>query len=161
MPDRGKITVLGFLGTGRTTLVNLIRAKNLPVTTSPDGLEIMAQLRVGSHLYELWDYHAKSTQDYALKRLTKDADLVLMVVDSTPLVCEKSRFFVELVHAEAPGARLVIVANKQDLPGALSPVETKKILGNYPTIPCSVLNEPPEQLRTRLLDLIAGIMQFK
>jgi hypothetical protein len=76
-------------------------------------------------------------------------------VDSSQQNMKESKFFVDLIRKEAPKARVAIVANKQDIPGALSAAEIVKALG-YRTYPLVAID--PKQ-RGAMLNIIAEVVE--
>jgi chemotaxis protein histidine kinase CheA len=68
---------------------------------------------------------------------------------------KESKFFVDLIKKEAPKARVAIVANKQDLPGALTPQAIAEQLG-YRTYPLIAID--PNQ-RGAMLNIVAEVVE--
>jgi regulator of replication initiation timing len=80
-----------------------------------------------------------------------------LVVDSQEKNVKQSKFFVEKVIKETPKTPLVIIANKQDLPGALKPEEIQKLLGNYKIIPLIAINR---ENREKVLKFVADLLDL-
>lgn len=79
--------------------------------------------------------------DAVYPSLASFVDNYVVIFDSThPESCWKARHILDFVESAAPGAPRVVVANKQDVAGALSPPDIGYILaldgGIVPILPC-------------------------
>ncbi|NVM55249.1 MAG: GTP-binding protein [Candidatus Helarchaeota archaeon] len=152
---RPKIALIGFSGVGKTTITRLIRAEEIPMKHIPTITGDVAAIKVGSlHMY-LWDFAGQEQFSFIWSRFVKGSDAIVLVVDSTNHNLKESKFFVDLIKKEAPKARVAIVANKQDLPGALSPEEIANALG-YRTY--SLVAIDPNQ-RGAMLNIIGEVVE--
>ncbi|MHA1264250.1 MAG: ADP-ribosylation factor-like protein [Candidatus Helarchaeota archaeon] len=152
---RPKIALIGFSGVGKTTITRLIRAEEIPMKHIPTITGDVAAIKVGSlHMY-LWDFAGQEQFSFIWSRFVKGSDAIILVVDSTDHNMKESKFFVDLIRKEAPKARVAVVANKQDLPGALPPEEIAKTLG-YRTYPLVAID--PNQ-RGAMLNIVAEVVE--
>ncbi|MHA1651586.1 MAG: ADP-ribosylation factor-like protein [Candidatus Helarchaeota archaeon] len=152
---RPKIALVGFSGVGKTTITRLIRAEEIPMKHIPTITGDVAAIKVGSlHMY-LWDFAGQEQFSFIWSRFVKGSDAIILVVDSTKQNMKESKFFVDLIRKEAPKARVAIVANKQDLPGALPPEDIAKELG-YRTYPLVAID--PNQ-RGTMLNIVAEVVE--
>jgi small GTP-binding protein len=152
---RPKIALIGFSGVGKTTITRLIRAEEIPMKHIPTITGDVAAIKVGSlHMY-LWDFAGQEQFSFIWSRFVKGSDAIILVVDSTEHNMSESKFFVDLIRKEAPKARVAIVANKQDLPGAMSPEEIAEAL-KYRTYPLVAID--PNQ-RGVMLNIIGEVVE--
>jgi len=152
---RPKIALIGFSGVGKTTITRLIRAEEIPMKHIPTITGDVAAIKVGSlHMY-LWDFAGQEQFSFIWSRFVKGSDAIILVVDSTEHNMNESKFFVDLIRKEAPKARVAIVANKQDLPGAMPPEQIAEILG-YRTYPLVAID--PNQ-RGSMLNVIGEVVE--
>lgn len=152
---RPKIALIGFSGVGKTTITRLIRAEEIPMKHIPTITGDVAAIKVGSlHMY-LWDFAGQEQFSFIWSRFVKGSDAIILVVDSTDHNLKESKFFVDLIKKEAPKARVAIVANKQDLPGALTPEQIANHLG-YRTYPLIAID--PNQ-RGAMLNIVAEVVE--
>ncbi len=152
---RPKIALVGFSGVGKTTITRLIRAEEIPMKHIPTITGDVAAIKVGSLHMFLWDFAGQEQFSFIWSRFVKGSDAIILVVDSSQQNMKESKFFVDLIRKEAPKARVAIVANKQDIPGALSAAEIVKVLG-YRTYPLVAID--PKQ-RGAMLNIIAEVVE--
>ncbi len=126
---RPKISLIGFSGVGKTTISKLIREEEIPTVHRPTITGKRSIIKIGKLQFILWDFAGQEQFSYLWNKFIEGSDAALLISDSTLENAEKSKFFIELIHEEAPYANSAIIANKQDLPGALKPEELEKILG--------------------------------
>ncbi|TFG24326.1 MAG: GTP-binding protein [Promethearchaeota archaeon] len=126
---RPKISLIGFSGVGKTTISKLIREEEIPTVHVPTITGKRSIIKIGKLQFILWDFAGQEQFSYLWNSFIEGSDAALLITDSTLENAEKSKFFIELIHEEAPYANSAIIANKQDLPGALKPDELEKILG--------------------------------
>ncbi|TFG05310.1 MAG: GTP-binding protein [Promethearchaeota archaeon] len=152
---RPKIALIGFSGVGKTTITRLIRAEEIPMKHIPTITGDVAAIKVGSlHMY-LWDFAGQEQFSFIWSRFVKGSDAIILVVDSSEHNLMESKFFVDLIKKEAPKARVAIVANKQDLPGALQPEIIANQLG-YRTYPLIAID--PNH-RGAMLNIVAEVVE--
>ncbi len=121
---RPKISLCGFSGVGKTTITKLIKEEEIPTRHIPTITGYISEIKVGDFQFYLWDLAGQTQIRYTeiWAQFMRGSDVIIVVVDSTEQNVYESRFFIELSRKEAPYARVAIIANKQDLPGAI-PIE--------------------------------------
>lgn len=127
-----KLSLIGFSGVGKTTILKLIREEELPkehIPTIGVGIKGVKGAMIGNTQLVCWDLAGQERFKMTWDKFIKASSLIVIVTDSTLENVVKSRFFVRLVKEEEPEANMVALANKQDLPNALPPEKVEEILG--------------------------------
>ncbi|MHA1631724.1 MAG: ADP-ribosylation factor-like protein [Candidatus Freyarchaeota archaeon] len=127
-----KLSLVGFSGVGKTTILKLIREEELPrehIPTIGVGIKGVKGAMIGNTQLVCWDLAGQERFKMTWDKFIKASSLIIIVTDSTLENAVRSRFFVRLVREEEPEANIVALANKQDLPGSLPPEKVEEILG--------------------------------
>ena len=129
-----KVAILGFAGVGKTTTLHLLRGETLPLIHDPTiGVSIKKlPEEVENANIVLWDLAGQSRFSILWAKMIANAQVVIIVTDSTLENVLRSKKLVTLVKEEVPDAKVIGIANKQDLPTALTPERVGQIL-NIPT----------------------------
>jgi small GTP-binding protein len=113
---------------GKTTLVTLLRGKKFPKETNPTvGLEIQNSMLDGSKV-TIWDMGGQERYRFMWKDFMRGAGLAVLVCDSTEENVQKTKRMYEK-FSRYVGSKVIAIANKQDLPEALSAEQVEKKLG--------------------------------
>ncbi len=126
-----KVAILGFAGVGKTTTLHLLRGETLPLVHDPTiGVSIKKlPEEVENANIVLWDLAGQSRFSILWAKMIANAQVVVIVTDSTLENVLRSKKLVSLVKDEVPDAKIIGIANKQDLPTALTPERVGQILG--------------------------------
>lgn len=147
-----KVAILGFAGVGKTTTLHLLRGETLPLVHDPTiGVSIKKlPEEVENANIVLWDLAGQSRFSILWAKMIANAQVVIIVTDSTLENVLRSKKLVSLVKDEVPDAKVIGIANKQDLPTALTPERVGQILG----IPTYELVAIDISYRDRLISII-------
>ena len=152
-----KIAIIGASGVGKSTITALVQNEKLPQKHIPTITCDVDEIVVGgAEKIYLHDTGGQEQFGFLWNRWIKGADGIVLVVDSTEANLKESKFFVEMIRKETPKAAVIIIANKQDLPGALSPDKIEKELG-YKTIPTIAIERDN---REKLLKVFANLIKL-
>lgn len=147
-----KVAILGFAGVGKTTTLHLLRGETLPLVHDPTiGVSIKKlPEEVENANIVLWDLAGQSRFSILWAKMIANAQVVIIVTDSTLENVLRSKKLVSLVKEEVPDAKVIGIANKQDLPTALTPERVGQILG----LPTYELVAIDISYRDRLISII-------
>ena len=147
-----KVAILGFAGVGKTTTLHLLRGETLPLVHDPTiGVSIKRlPEEVQNANIVLWDLAGQSRFSILWAKMIANAQVVVIVTDSTLENVLRSKKLVTLVKDEVPEAKVIGIANKQDLPTALTPERVGQIL----SIPTYELVAIDISYRDRLIQII-------
>ncbi|TFG98273.1 GTP-binding protein [Candidatus Thorarchaeota archaeon] len=147
-----KVAILGFAGVGKTTTLHLLRGETLPLVHEPTiGVSIKKlPEEISNANIVLWDLAGQSRFSILWAKMIANAQVVIIVTDSTLENVLRSKKLVSLVKDEVPDAKVIGIANKQDLPTALTPERVGQIL----SIPTYELVAIDISYRDRLIQII-------
>ncbi|MHA1962561.1 MAG: ADP-ribosylation factor-like protein [Candidatus Thorarchaeota archaeon] len=147
-----KVAILGYAGVGKTTTLHLLRGETLPLVHDPTiGVSIKKlPEEISTANIVLWDLAGQSRFSILWAKMVANAQVVIIVTDSTLENVLRSKKLVQLVNDEVPDAKVIGIANKQDLPTALTPERVGQILA----IPTYELVAIDISYRDRLIQII-------
>ncbi len=151
-----KISLVGFLGVGKTTITELIKNEVIPIKHEPSMTKDIVTIKIGSYYFQAWDFTSREQFNFLWSEFVKGSDAVLLVTDSTLENVEKSKSFLEIISNNAPHAPIAVIANKQDRFNAIEPEQIEKILGlkTY-----SIVAKDPNN-KERILEIIMNILNI-
>ncbi|MHA1650529.1 MAG: ADP-ribosylation factor-like protein [Candidatus Helarchaeota archaeon] len=123
-----KVSVCGLPGVGKTTLIKLLSEQCVPSEYVPTVGIDFGDTKIGEFKVSLWDLGGQEQFRFMWDSFLPGTDTILLVTDSTRAGVQKTKELVKK-YSNFNGSKLLIIANKQDLPGALSPNEVESILG--------------------------------
>ncbi|HUX98011.1 MAG TPA: ADP-ribosylation factor-like protein [Candidatus Deferrimicrobium sp.] len=123
-----KVSVMGLPGVGKSSLIKLLSDQSVPHEYVPTVGIDFGDTKIGNFKVSLWDLGGQDQFRFMWDSFVPGSSTILLVTDSTIAGVQKTK---ELVakYSNFKGAKLLVIANKQDLPGALSPSEVESILG--------------------------------
>ena len=129
-----KVILAGHGGTGKTTLLELatLPSKGPPQEYIPTffGDKALLKADFDPYIFSMFDLGGQDRFVQEWSKIIRSGVMVVIVTDSTPENIEwTKRVAYPVLKAELPYARAIVIANKQDLPGALSPEEVGTQLG--------------------------------
>jgi ADP-ribosylation factor protein 1 len=119
---------VGQSGVGKSSLLSLLQGRNISKKKDPTvGLEIEDSVLNGSKV-NIWDFGGQERFRFMWEDFLKGAGLAVLVCDSTEENIEKTREIYSK-FSRYIGSKIIAIANKQDLPEALSAEQVEEKLG--------------------------------
>ncbi len=151
--NKSKICFFGDAGVGKSTLISLLQGrieKSLDTPTKPTiGLEIEEGFLAGKKC-TIWDLGGQKRFKLMWDDFLKNSGLAVLVCDSTKDNLEKTKQLYERFSNHL-GSKVIAIANKQDLPGALGAEVVQEKLGGIPTYEMSAIKL---ELRERMKSIL-------
>ena len=153
-----KLCLAGHGGTGKTTLLELatLPSRGPPQEYVPTffGDKALLKADFDPYIFSIFDLGGQDRFVQEWGKIIRSGSLVFIVTDSTEANMEwTKRIAYPVLKAELPYARAVAIANKQDLPGALSPEEVASKLG----VPAYGMQANQLDFRESWLELIRAL----
>ncbi|XP_055377621.1 ADP-ribosylation factor-like protein 2 [Condylostylus longicornis] len=125
-----RILLLGLDNAGKTTILKRLNGEPIDTISPTLGFNIKT-LEHRGYTLNMWDVGGQKSLRSYWRNYFESTDGLVWVVDSADrmrLETCKAELQVLLQEERLAGATLLVLANKQDLPGALSSQEIKEIL---------------------------------
>ncbi|NHI91588.1 MAG: GTP-binding protein [Candidatus Lokiarchaeota archaeon] len=127
-----KTALMGYPGVGKSTILKLLSGRSeqdLKKAYDPTiGVDFLAMDLWNGLKACLWDLGGQSQFRSLWDSFLPGTGLICLVTDSTPENVQKCKDIVRK-YKNYNGARLIALANKQDLPNSMKPEEIEKELG--------------------------------
>ena len=119
---------MGLPGVGKSTLIKMLTGQQIPRDYIPTVALDFGDALIGEYKVSLWDLGGQDQFRFMWDSFLPGTNTILLVTDSSIENVQKTRELVEK-YSNFNGTKLLVIANKQDLPGALSPSEVESIVG--------------------------------
>ncbi|CAJ0935964.1 unnamed protein product [Ranitomeya imitator] len=129
---KARILLLGLDGAGKTTLLYRLKLNETVRTIPTIGFNIETVEPIRNVTFTMWDMGSPNRNRGLRKHYFMNTDGLVFVVDSAdPESFGEAReeLIDNLENVELRGVPFVVMANKQDLPGAQKPMELAEKLG--------------------------------
>lgn len=151
--SKQKICIIGDGGVGKTSLITLLQGKEISMEREPTiGLEI-ENSHLNGNKCAIWDLGGQERFKLMWQDFLRGAGLTVLVTDSTEEGVKKTKKIHERFSAHF-ASKIIAIANKQDIPGALGAKEVEKRLGGIPTYGMSAI-------KTELRDRMREILEYE
>jgi small GTP-binding protein len=146
-----KICLIGEGGVGKTSLLSLLQGRDVPYERVPTvGLEVEDSILNGKNC-SIWDLGGQKRFKFMWQDFLRGAGLAVIVCDSTEKNVEKTKEIYDRFERSL-GTKIIAIANKQDLPGAMSAQEIQKKLGGLKTYGMSAIRPELQQRMKEILE---------
>ncbi len=109
-------------------MLNLLQGHDISKERNPTvGLEIENSILNGKKV-NIWDLGGQERYQFMWQDFLKGAGLTVLVCDSTKENVEKTKYIYDKFSRHL-NAKIIAIANKQDVPGALSVKQVQKKIG--------------------------------
>lgn len=146
-----RVLVIGLDCAGKSSCVNRLRGEDVNSVAPTQGFDISSLKHSAGYTLNLWDVGGQQTIRAYWRNYFEATDAIVWVVDSADEVrmpdCRRELETV-LQEERLAGATLLVLANKQDLAGALPPSTIASQLGlnevigrkrHWQVFPCSAI----------------------
>ncbi len=128
LTTKSKICILGMSSVGKSSLLSLLQGRELSKEADPTvGLEIEDSILNGRKT-SIWDFGGQGRYRFMWQDFLRGAGLTVLVCDSTEENIEKTKEIYRK-FSRYLSSKIIAIANKQDLPGALSTDLVQEKLG--------------------------------
>ncbi len=125
---KSKICILGLSSVGKSSLLSLLQGRDISKEGDPTvGLEIEDSVLSGRKT-SIWDFGGQERYRFMWQDFLRGAGLTVLVCDSTEENIEKTKEIYGK-FSRYLSTKIIAIANKQDLPGAISADKVQEKLG--------------------------------
>ncbi|MHA1733037.1 MAG: ADP-ribosylation factor-like protein [Promethearchaeota archaeon] len=124
-----KISLIGEQNAGKTTLRKLMQGEEIdPHAREPTiGVDV-GRVEMKDRPAAVWDLGGQARFRFMWDMFTRGTDLAIFVTDSTSEGVEMTKRLMEQ-YQRVHQSKIIAIANKQDLPGAMHPAKIQERLG--------------------------------
>ena len=144
---------MGEAGVGKTSLISLLQGRMETPEGSERkptiGLEIEDSI-LSNEKCTIWDLGGQKRFKLMWEDFLKNSGLTVLVCDSTEENLEKTKELYDR-YSKRIGAKIIAIANKQDLPGAIGAEIVQERLGGVTTYEMSAIKA---ELKERMKDIL-------
>ncbi|KAI8845248.1 ADP-ribosylation factor family-domain-containing protein [Chytriomyces cf. hyalinus JEL632] len=126
-----RILILGIDGAGKTTILYRLQIGEVVTTIPTIGFNVET-VTFKNIKFQVWDLGGQTSIRPYWRCYYQNTDAIIYVIDSTDrdrLSISKDELLAMLQEEELKTAKLMVLANKQDLAGAMSAAEVSEHLG--------------------------------
>jgi small GTP-binding protein len=127
-----KVALIGSGYAGKSTLLKLLTDKTATLDSSyvpTAGMDCGTITIDSTTKVSLVEMAGQSHFEFLWPDLLRGSSMVVVVTDSTPREVLRTRQLLEKYKDLLAGRQIIIIANKQDLPGAMKPESVEDLLG--------------------------------
>ncbi len=151
LTTKKKICLIGDQSVGKSSLLSLLQGREISKERSPTvGLEVEDSVLNGKNC-SIWDLGGQKRFKFMWQDFLRGAGLAVIVCDSTEKNVEKTKEIYDRFERSL-GTKIIAIANKQDLPGALTAQEVQKKLGGLKTYGMSAIRPELQQRMKEILE---------
>ena len=148
---KNKICFIGESGVGKSSLLKLLQGEEVSKERNPTiGLDIKTGSLGAFGKVSIWDFGGQKRFRFMWKDFLRGSGLAVLVTDSTEKNISKCKEIFEGFSRHTT-AKIIVIANKQDLTNVLSEKEVQKRLGGLKTYGMSAIRT---ELRQRMNDIL-------
>jgi small GTP-binding protein len=129
MGNSVKVSFLGAPAVGKSTLIKLLSGQvPIPLDYKPTiGLDF-GTVQFGEHEVKLWDIGGQAAFQPFWNQYLNGSYLIFVVTDSTPQNVLQTKQLIEWVNSTQKNARVIAIANKQDIAGHFDAKRVENVL---------------------------------
>ncbi|MFX0072789.1 MAG: Rab family GTPase, partial [Candidatus Hermodarchaeota archaeon] len=151
-----KITIIGPIESGKTTLYNLLK------TSEEKGIMDFAKssiFQIDELNFDIWDFQLHDNFSLMWSKFIGGSDLTILLIDSKNYNSKIIEHFLSLKQQHARHSKLILIANKSDL-ASKEEIDRIKSLINRPNVQeLSLLNS--KAAREKVFSLVKNVLNLK
>jgi small GTP-binding protein len=152
----GKISFVGSPAVGKTTLMKLLTQRQIEKKYNPTQGFDLGTLDFEGIKLKIWDFGGqKAYLKHYMSQYIQGSDIVFVVTDSSPKNVLSTKELVSHTKSLFPEdcAKIVALANKQDIDGHLAPKMVKDVL-QVPTYGITAIDNEQRRILVEIINVI-------